>query len=303
MKITEMKFTWLPQGPVLSGYGYGFSREAGLIERGEKKVVQYASRDETKELTPSFLATAAKGVFRSAAAWIVEREGQVQHQGNDSERVYITSEYIHARPEKGGWTKAIGALNHRDERDFGLDPVARIFGDTGGIPQKSSNSMRRQGLVRFSFDTGALKDSDALFGTVRPGGRQTFAWEEASDRKPNPLLTEKFTPVDPARLVVRLQSGEHRRSEEDYKLGIALICLSADMISTGFFRFGRFTSRGYGWVRLSDPDAVSHSLLDKVSGKAGMSASGGSGMALGQELLGESPWDIVRDQVAEWING
>lgn len=307
MKVAEISFTWLPQGPLLSGYGYGFSREAELIERGEKKVVQYESRNAQGERTPSFLATAAKGVFRSAAAWLVEREGQIQHKGRDRDRVYITSDYVHARPVKGGWQKAIGKLKREDEYYFGLDPVARIFGDTGGIPQKSSNAMRRQGLVRFSFDMADLTDSDALFGTVQPGGQQIFAWEAASDRQPTPLLTEKFTPQSLARLKVRLQSGEQQNQDAEYRLGIALICLSADLISTGFFRFGRFTSRGYGWVRLVDPNAkqtdLKALLLSDPTSTNNELLTGAHGAELARKIVGEDPRLILKREVQQWISG
>ena len=46
-------------------------------------------------------------------------------------------------------------------------------------------------------------------------------------------------------------------TERDARLAVALVGLSADLITTGFFRFGRFTSRGYGWVRLEAPDRPS----------------------------------------------
>ena len=303
MKLTEMRFEWLPRGPLLSGYDYKFSREAEIIKGGEKKVAHYRSRTADHALTPSLLATAAKGVFRSAAAWLVERQGQRLQSEDDAERHYITADYVHAVPTKGGWRKKFGKLERKGAY-FGLDPVARIFGDTGGTPEKSSNAMRRQGLVRFSFDSGDQLDTDALFGNPKNAGRQTFAWEEASNGKVKPLLSERLIPNQPARLNIRLTSGHQAHDEADHRLGIALLCLSADLISTGFFRFGRFTSRGYGWVRLTNPAAEQSDLADLAALAGPIQAaqiSADSGSALAQNLLGTDPWAVIEKEVKAWM--
>ena len=289
--ITDLSFTWQPQGPLTVGYGYGFSREAGLIGRGEKKVAQYASRNARHELTPSLLATSVKGVFRTAAAWLVEREGQILQAAAADHRAYITCDFGNAVPEK--WRHAVARPpKHQDE----LCPVCRVFGGSGCLSGESSNLLRRQGIVRFSFDG----DSDALFGTVRTSAGQIFAWEVASGDRPNPLISEQLRVARDAHLHIRIQADD----EPDGRLAVALIGLSADLISSGFFRFGRFTSRGYGWVRLLGPTGQQINLADLLSGPPAGSPAGPQtaehGAALATALLGQDARQVLAAAVREW---
>lgn len=288
LKIADLRFGWQPQGPLLVGYGYAFSREAGLIAAGEKRVTQYASRTREGVLTPSLLATSVKGVFRSAAAWLVEREGQIVQGRAAGWRVYVTCDYGKAIPEAGGWPKAVGTIRRKDA----LCPVCRTFGGSGCLGDESNNALRQQGIVRFQFDG----DADALFGRTRQAGRQAFAWEEADGRQVKVLQGEQLVTAAGAQMTARVQTDD----PADYALAVALIGLSADLIDRGFFRFGRFTSRGYGWVRLTAPAGRQMALADLLATGAAewQAATGSTGLAAA--LLGREPWAVLREAVEGW---
>lgn len=295
MNIAEMRFGWLQQGPLLSGYGYQFAREAELIQPGQKKVVQYASRDHAQSVTPSLLATSVKGVLRNAAAWLVEREAQIQ-QGNARQRRYVTYDYTSARPEQGGWRKAVGVV----ESAVQLDPVSRCFGGSGNLSNESSNVLRRQSLIQLGFLQNGLA-SDALFGEKVDGGKHFFAWEAASGLKETDkaLELEQLHVAPGAQLVIKVQAAPLLA---DYQLAIALVGLSTDLVSTGFFRFGRFTSRGYGWVRLLEPQGRSITLAALLDETPPQWKPAANGAALARQLLdGQEPQAVVRAAVKAWL--
>ncbi len=290
MAIAQLRFDWEPQAPLLVGYGYEFTREAGLIRRGEKKVVQYQSRNPQHQHEPSLLATSVKGVFRSAAAWLVERTGQMAQSPGTRSRRFITCDYGNALPEKGGWRKEVVRLVREDQ----LCPVCRVFGGTGCLSGASRNVLRQQGAVRFRFD----EQRDALFGTVRPAGSQVFAWEVASaDKTPNPLLSEQLRTPHGQHLCVEIQADD----PASYQLGISLIALSADLISSGFFRFGRFTSRGYGWVQLRRPAGRQIGLGNLIEDVMPSWQTADSAVSLAGQLLGDAATGVLERTVAEWI--
>lgn len=297
MNIAEMRFGWQQQGPLLSGYGYQFAREAELIRPGQKKVVQYESRDHSQRVTPSLLATSVKGVLRNAAAWWVERAAQIE-QGNTAKRRYITYDYASARPEAGGWRKAVGVVEWPDQ----LDPVSRVFGGSGNLSNESSNVLRRQSLVQVGFMQNGLA-SDALFGEKVDGGKHFFAWEVASGLKDKEkaLELEQLRVAAGAHLVIKVQT---EATLADYHLAIALSGLSADLVSSGFFRFGRFTSRGYGWVRLVEPQGRSVALAALLEETPLTWEKAESGVALAHKLLGgREPQAVVRAAVKAWLAG
>lgn len=298
MNIYELQFAWHPQGPLLSGYDYKFSREAEYIAPHDKKIGQYESRKKEQnehKLTPSLLATSAKGVFRSTAAWLVEREGQIL-QGSGARRRYITADYADALPGRGQLSNAVQAVRRLDRPC----PVSRVFGGGGGVQGKSRNALRRQGLVRLSFRQSD-GSSDALFGHVESRRNQNFAWEVASGRK-QPLETETLVVGSAPHLLVQIQPQDHVSGAADVELAVALVCLAADLISTGFFRFGRFTSRGYGWVRLTEPSGRVLRLHALERGWASAAERRPvNGMALAEALLQKDPRTVVRETVRRWL--
>lgn len=295
MNVAEMRFQWQQQGPLLSGYGYQFSREAELIRPGQKKVVQYESRDHGQKITPSLLATSVKGVLRSAAAWLVEREAQIQQGKTAKKRRYVTYDYGSARPAQGGWRKAVDVVEHTEQ----LDPVSRIFGGSGNLQDESSNVLRRQSLVQLNFLQNGLT-SDALFGEKVASGQHYFAWEVAADKteQGKALELEQLWVAPGAQLAVKVQATHELA---DYRLALALLGVSADLIGTGFFRFGRFTSRGYGWVRLGAPQGRMMNLAALLDGGMPTWQAAQSGVALAQQMLGNEPMGVIREAVREWL--
>jgi len=86
-------------------------------------------------------------------------------------------------------------------------------------------------------------------------------------------------------------------------LAVALVCLAADLISSGFFRFGRFTSRGYGVVRLVPYKHFYGSLSNLLAAdKVPYKPSGvGSGYELARKLLEQDPLEVVRQAVRKYV--
>jgi len=234
-KVAKLYFTWQPVGPLHSGYGYGLAQAVGIIQRGARRSAQLETHpDADAPLTPAFLASSVKGVFRSASAWLVERTARQL-----GATTYATCDYQSAVP--GKWRRRFEVPETEE-----FCPVCRVYGGAGclsAVRRGQDETLRRQiSRVRFTFRA----DDDALHGSAAWSRKQTFAWEKASG-KTGRLEIENFTPHGhpQPRLEVRFDPAD------DFAL--ALVSLSADLIGSGLFRFGRFVSRGYGVVRLK-PD-------------------------------------------------
>lgn len=205
-----------------------------------------------------------------------------------NQRAYVTCDYGRAVPEAGGWSKVVTAVRRKDA----LCPVCRTFGGSGCLGDESNNALRHQGPVRFQFDG----EADALFGRTRRAGRQAFAWEEASGKEVKLLQADQLVTGPGADVVIRIQTED----PADYALAVALMGVSADLIGRGFFRFGRFTSRGYGWVRLTEPARRQMALADLLADGAGAWQAASGGAAAAAALLGRDPWAILREVTEGW---
>jgi hypothetical protein len=84
---------------------------------------------------------------------------------------------------------------------------------------------------------------------------------------------------------------------------LALLWLAGDLVSSGFFRFGRFTSRGYGVVRLQPSSYLWQSLdtlLSASSPELQMIDEKLCGKEIAQMALGCNPLEVVDEQINAW---
>jgi CRISPR/Cas system CSM-associated protein Csm3 (group 7 of RAMP superfamily) len=279
-KMAQLQWRWRPAGPFATGYSQNLAQAAGLIERGARQVINLQTRDAGHELGPSFLASSVKGVFRTAAAWLVERAARQQDADG-----FVTCDYGEAVPER---RKAGLVLQKRE----GLCPVCRVFGGSGCLSgREGTPAQRQQGRVRFSF----ARADDAAHGRVEKSPPYRFAWEQVEQRGER-LIVQQLQFDPDAVLEVRIEPAD--------EFALALLWLAGDLVSSGFFRFGRFTTRGYGVVRLQPTAYLWQSLDALLSGEEPVPQSVDgeqSGKEIAGTIMDREPLEIVKATVKEWL--
>jgi hypothetical protein len=243
-QVAILRWTWQAAGPLVTGYSQNLAEAAGQIERGQRSVINLQTRDASGELGPSFLASSVKGVFRSAAAWLVERTARAQ-----GARQYVTCDYGLAVPDS--WRKKLGIRKRED-----LCPVCRVFGGSGCLGESDvAPASRLKSPSSFGFN----RADDGAHGSVKKSPPYRFAWEQV-DNRGEKLTVEQLQFAPDACLEARLDPAD--------EFGVALLLLAADLVSSGFFRLGRFTTRGYGVVRLQPKDYFYGSLMELLAAGA-----------------------------------
>lgn len=275
-KIAILRWNWEPAGPLVTGYSQNLAEAAGEIERGQRSVINLKTRGAGGELQPAFLASSVKGVFRTAAAWLVERTAR--QAGAQS---YVTCDYGLAVPES--WRPRLGI--HKRE---GLCPICRVFGGSGCLGESDvAPATRRKSPVSFNFSHA----DDATHGSVRKSPPYRFAWEQIED-KGQKLRVEQLQFEPDTTLEARIEPVDD--------FGLALLLLAGDLVSSGFFRFGRFTTRGYGVVRLRPSAYFLGGLADLLASAGPILqpvAEGQTGMVLASTLLDYDPMWTIESQV------
>lgn len=275
-----LRWRWQPAGPVVTGYSQNLAEAAGEIKRGAREVINLQTRDDAHTLSPSFLSSSVKGVFRSASAWLVERTARQQGEAR-----FVTCDYGEAVPERRR-----AKLVHRGLE--GLCPICRVFGGSGCLSgREGTPAQRQQGRVRFSF----AHADDAAHGSVRKSPPYRFAWEQVEGRG-HRLVVEQLQFEPDAVLEARVEPVD------DFV--VALLWLAGDLVSSGFFRFGRFTTRGYGVVRLLPTGQLRLGLSDLLSGEDPTLlpvADQRSGKKAAEAILGEDPTLTVTGAVRDWL--
>lgn len=273
-EVATLYFTWKQVGALHSGYGYGLAQALGKIARGARRSAQLETHEGIEgKPTPAFLASSVKGVFRSASAWLVERAAREL-----GATTYATCDYHSAVP--GRWQEQFDVPKAQ-----GFCPICQVYGGAGclaAVRRERDETLRRQlSRVRFTFQDA----DDALHGRAQWSREQTFAWEAASGKRGR-LEIENFTPH--ARPQPRLEA----RFDPADDFALALVTLSADLIGSGLFRFGRFVSRGYGVVRLAADGGECTDLRTLLR----------SGEPLFWEAPGlEEMQETVRTTVQDWL--
>jgi hypothetical protein len=277
-RVAMIRWKWKIEEPFMTGYSQSMAQASGLIEHGERTVVNLRARSAPDKLEPAFLITSVKGVFRTAGAWLLERAAR---EALGLER-YITCDFGKAVPER--WAKL------RPGAQPALCPACQAFGGAGCLSegQEEAPHLRLKSPVSFSFDDGA----DAFHGDARKDGPYRFAWEQAAG-KGKPLRIERLSqPEGGVLLAARVEGAEDHH--------LALLFLAGDLIGSGFFRFGRFTTRGYGVVRLVPTAYLDRSLADLLGGGGGdwedIEGTEG-GWQAAKRLLESDPMEVLKDYV------
>ncbi len=274
--VAILRWRWQAAAPLVTGYSQNLAEAAGKIERGQRQVINLETHNDRGQLRPSFLASSVKGVFRSAAAWLVERSAR--EQGASS---YITCDYGQAVPES--WRPRLGI-----REKAGLCPVSKVFGGAGCLGGNDERpTARLKSLVSFGFNQA----NDATYGSIRKSPPYRFAWEQI-DNKGKKLWVEQLQFKPDTILEARLEPATD--------FAVALLLLSADLVGSGFFRFGRFTSRGYGVVRLIPKAYFLGNLMtllrdDKITFQSAKGMH--SGMEVAQALLKKDIFQVIHNEI------
>lgn len=278
-EFATLTWKWQPDGPLVTGYSQNLAQATRRSERGAREVINLQTHDAGADhaLRSSFLATSVKGVFRTAAEWLVERVAA--ELGNEG---FVTCGYGLAVPESK--RPRLGVLQRS-----GLCPVCQVFGGTGCLSGRDVAPAQRQvGRVRFTFN----RANDATYGKTTNSPPYQFAWEQV-DKKGKPLVIEQLRFAPDAVLEARVEEAD------DFAL--ALLWLAGDLISSGFFRFGRFTSRGYGVVRLMPHTYLKVDLNTLLAGQSpAPQALASSGWQEASQALARDPLTIVKAKVQAW---
>ena len=242
-QIAFLTWQWQPQGPLHTGYDPNLAEFTGRRQRGSRTSINLETHSDPQQLEPAFLASSVKGVFRQAAAWLIERTArQLGAPG------YVTCDFYGALDDK--YRRSVPPLHPPGDV---LCPVCRVFGGSGCLTAlgggDSAGVQRRQSPVSFGFDDG----NDAYHAEADFGPPYRFAWQQILNRGQD-LRVEQLAQKE-VTLAVRVEPASD--------LSLALLFLASDLISSGVFRFGRFTSRGYGIVRLA-PNRAFRATLDQL---------------------------------------
>lgn len=280
-EVAVLRWRWQPDGPLVTGYSQNLAQATGEIRRGQRNVINLKTRDEAGELRPAFLAASVKGVFRTAAAWLVERAAR--ELGAEA---FVTCDYALAVPEK--WRPCEG-IPKKDR----LCPVCRVFGGSGCLGgSKVAPATRSKARVSFTFSHA----NDAAYGTARRSPLYRFAWETIADRG-KPLQVEQLQFAPDTHLDARIEPSD--------EFALASLLLSADLISSGFFRFGRFTTRGYGVVRLIPHSHFTGELNALLLGEDGLTPDLCEGKqtnrSIARTLLACEPLSVLQEVVSHWM--
>jgi CRISPR/Cas system CSM-associated protein Csm3 (group 7 of RAMP superfamily) len=266
-KLCLLTFHWKGTSPLHSGYSSDFAKFAKGVG-SEKISVNLETRDADHNLVDSFLASSVKGIFRTASAWLVEK---IARDALDQTQ-FVTCDY---------W----GEDAPQDKR-MGC-PVCQVYGGSGC--RVVDGLYRERAKATFTFGT-----DNALHPQTRVRG-YNFAHEQISGKLDKKLEVESLQVENSVFLHIRLNPADG--------LPVALTCLATDLISSGFFRFGRFTSRGYGVVRLVPHKHFYGSLADLLAADDDpCEPSGvGSGYELARNLLGQGPLEVVKEAVRKYV--
>jgi len=305
-RIAILRFEWKGKTPLHSGYGSDFAEFVGDIKRIEINDKYELERKSANLKTrfqlggapeATFLASSTKGVFRTASAWLVERIAKREPGASG----LITCDYI----GDDAWKKS----PHPRKVNC---PVCQVYGGSGCRVDETYRSLSR---VAFTFIGEANKSTDAAHPskTVMQQKDYFFAHEQINEGKSEPLESElrieQINEEEGKPLKIETLSVKEGvlflalRLDPADDLAVALVCLAADLISSGFFRFGRFTSRGYGVVRLVPYKHFYGSLSDLLAADDDPCEPSevGSGYELAKKLLGQDPLEVVKGAVRKYV--
>jgi len=260
-RAETIQITWqLEPAPLLhTGVSLDFAKAFfGQQREPHSRNLRLSQPQNPAQLTPALLVSSLKGVWRTAFAWLCEMLAQDQ---------FLTSDY---------WP----------EKEWPADkacPVRTVFG--GPLPQPSTATGQKtnqdqassaRGLVRFLASAGSYWPATARKDWTTDAAKFRFARKLLQDRQRDQALLriETIKLDENSCVVTEIQPGPHATA------ALLALCLAADLISAGFFRVGRFTSRGFGIVRLIPVSVDTRTLIDMLEDRGTGSPGADSGFAL-----------------------
>lgn len=246
----------------------GYSEIMGLLLRDlqasgnnkPKRSCQFESTKKGAGLRASLLGSSLKGVMRSATGFLAER--------------------YEARVCEHGTRKGLVDLPGGDWEDLArhLCPTCRVYGATRpyaevacrykglpstlSLPASVTSWTFRQGKGGQDLLKEVLQEppSSAMYGpkAASPAScvqKYKFAWQKVSNAKnQQPLEIEEYL-KEQVLVQVKMEpgaaAGDLFEKTEEGKGILSALCLSADLVTAGFFRLGRFGSRAFGAIRLT----------------------------------------------------
>ncbi|MBW1953795.1 MAG: hypothetical protein JRI66_12080 [Deltaproteobacteria bacterium] len=196
------------------------------------------------QLTPALLVSSLKGVFRSAMAWLLEKIAR--DNGWADQRHPCTSDY-------------------RSDQDQNLPcPLRAILGGPLLVEHSGPGTEKSaKGLINFLAPHGSYFSGRVRENWQQEDNRFRFARKLLQDNQRDQALLhiETIKPDENSCIVTDITPGRHTHA------ALLALCLAADLISAGFFRVGRFTSRGFGVIRLRPVRVTCGTLADYLEGK------------------------------------
>jgi CRISPR/Cas system CSM-associated protein Csm3 (group 7 of RAMP superfamily) len=280
-EIAFLWWNWQIESPLHTGYSQNLAEFTGRRERGSRQSINLETHVDPDTLRAAFLASSVKGVFRHAAAWLIERTAREL-----GEAQFVTCDFAGALDEK--WqrkqTQRVGQT---------LCPVCQVFGGAGCLSalgkEASAGVQRLKSPVSFGFGDG----NDAFHTEAEFSPGYLFTWQQILN-KGQELRIEQMRQAEKIVLMARIDPAS--------SYNLALLWLAADLISSGAFRFGRFSSRGYGIVRLK-PNMIFQAPMAQLLNQknlAPQSITFESGIQAARQILGQNPLEIVREFVQQW---
>ncbi len=241
------------------------------------------------QLTPALLVSSLKGVLRSALAWLLEKIAWQQGWANIQNP--CTSDYRQGKEEDFNQKCPVRALLGGP-----LPAPISVAGASAKVERAAA-----KGLITFSAGPGSYVTGTARANWQTPQARFRFArrlleekrYQEKRDRKDQALLHIETIDINSPHLITEISPGPHGHA------ALLALCLAADLVSAGCFRLGRFTSRGFGIVRLYPRKVEQGTLVDFLEKKQQTRDFGGnlSGFKLAEEMGFLEPLS----QLAAWL--
>ncbi|MHA1757063.1 MAG: hypothetical protein ACTSVV_09850 [Promethearchaeota archaeon] len=267
--LTFLKFKIDIETKLHSSYGTEFARYAKPARSRGRSSVNFEIKRYFKNLKPAFLVSSLKGIFRTTTAWLFER---------------IAEEL---------------AMSHPITCDFSVKwdkkkicPVCKIYG--GPFREQLDEQKQFQSIkskVRL-FIEGERK-SAALFGTINQIRELPFTHEIINNNS-GKLNIETLNFDNGQNLMVEIHPNQ------DWEPILASVCLSADLINSSFFRAGKFTSRGFGILKIIPLEYLQVNLQDLLENQNktnSMTPHNNSNFLLAKQILKKDPLIVL----SEWL--
>jgi|GEM_PF-2117869 len=273
-----IQITWQlePASLLHTGVSLDFAKAFfGQQREPHSRNLRLSCPDAPGQLTPALLVSSLKGVFRAAMAWLLEKIAR--DKGWADQQHPCTSDY-------------------RSEKDKNLRcPLRAILGGPLPVEQPGQDTEKSEkGHIRFLAPHGSYFSGRVRGNWQQKENRFRFARKLLQDRQRDQALLhiETIKLDENSCVVTEIAPGRYTHA------ALLALCLAADLISAGFFRLGRFTSRGFGIVRLIPVSVDTRTLIDLLEERGTERPGADSGF----ELLTQT-FNIANPlgQLASWL--